>query len=211
MRIYISPSNQTDNIYNDGKTSEADACYLIGQKVADFLSKAHDTKLASKTSTLTTRCKESDTYKADYHLCIHTNAGGGQGTELYCWPTNYNDKYIKAVYNNVSTLTPTRDRGIKDGSKLLECKTPKAKTCYVECEFHDTHGDWILNNITQIAWAIASAFLTPSEKVDAMKEIPATTNKNIWRVQCGAFTSKERAEQYAAELKAKKIDCFVTQ
>lgn len=203
MRIYLSPSNQTNNMYKGGKATECDVCYMIAQKVQDYLSKEHDVKLGAKNGTMAQRCTESNSYKADYHICIHTNAGGGEGTELFCYPTNKDDKYVKAVYNNVSTLTPTKDRGIKTNSTLYEIKVPKAKTIYIECEFHDTHGDWILENVDNLARAIAKAF------VSNLDEKAITEKTTLYKVQVGAFIDKDRATAYSNLLKKLGIDSYI--
>lgn len=203
MRIFLSPSNQTHNIYKDGKSTECDVCYLIAQKTQNYLSKEHEVKLGMKNATLAQRCFDSDTFGADYHICIHTNAGGGEGTEVYCHPKNTSNQYVKAVYNNVANLTPTKDRGIKASSTLFEINHPKAITIYIECEFHDTHGDWIIENVDKIACAIAQAFVKEIDEAPIMEHTP------LYKVQCGAFIDKDRATTYAKHLNSLGIETYI--
>lgn len=208
MKIYLSASNQTDNIYNTkAQMSECDVCYLIAQKTQDYLSSINgiECKLGGKHDTMTNKVKASNDFESDYHVCIHTNAGGGKGTEVYIAPKNIDDVIVNKVYKNVSTLTPNPDRGIKNGLHLYEVKYTNAnvKCIYLEVEFHDSYGDWIFDNVDKIAYAIASAF-------GQIKDVNYVTSDNLFKVQLGAFTTLERAERYSKELKNKyNIDTYI--
>ena len=206
MKIYLSASNQTDNMYNtQAQMSECDVCYLIAQKTQDYLSSINgiECKLGGKHETMASKVKASNDFKTDYHICIHTNAGGGKGTEVYIAPKNINDTIVNKVYQNVAKLTPNPDRGIKNGLNLYEVKYTNAKCIYVEVEFHDSYGDWIFENVDEIAYAIASAF-------GQVKDLNDVNSCNLFKVQVGAFTTLERAERYAKELKSKyNIDTYI--
>lgn len=206
MKIYLSASNQTDNMYNTrAQMSECDVCYLIAQKTQDYLSSINgiECKLGGKLDTMAYKVKDSNDFKADYHLCIHTNAGGGKGTEVYIAPKNINDTIVNKVYNNVSNLTPNPDRGIKNGLFLYEVNYTNAKCIYIEVEFHDSYGDWIFENVDEIAYAIASSF-------GQVKVSNIINSNNLFKVQVGAFTTLERAERYKKELKSKyNIDSYI--
>lgn len=198
MKIYLSASNQTDNMYNtQAQMSECDVCYLIAQKTQDYLSSINgiECKLGGKHDTMANKVKASNDFKAEYHICIHTNAGGGKGTEVYIAPKNINDTIVNKVYQNVANLTPNPDRGVKNGLNLYEVKYTN-KCIYLEVEFHDTYGDWIFENVDEIAYAIASAF----GKVNNLNDV---NSYNLFKVQVGAFTTLERAERYSNELKSK--------
>ena len=206
MKIYLSASNQTDNIYNtQAKMSECDVCFLIAQKTQDYLSSINgiESKLGGKHDTMVSKVKASNDFESDYHICIHTNAGGGKGTEVYIAPKNINDTIVNKVYQNVSNLTPNPDRGIKNGLYLYEVNYTNAKSIYIEVEFHDSYGDWIFKNVDQIAYAIASSF-------GQVKETNVVNSKKLFKVQVGAFTTLERAERYKKELKSKyNIDTYI--
>ena len=206
MKIYLSASNQTDNIYNtQAKMSECDVCYLIAQKTQDYLSSINgiECKLGGKHDTMTSKVKASNDFEAEYHICIHTNAGGGKGTEVYIAPKNINDVIVNKVYKNVSNLTPNPDRGIKTVLYLYEVNYTNAKCIYIEVEFHDSYGDWIFKNVDEIAYAIASSF----GKVELYNTV---NSNNLFKVQVGAFTTLERAEIYKKELKSKyNIDTYI--
>ena len=206
MKIYLSASNQTDNMYNTrAQMSECDVCYLIAQKTQDYISSINgiECKLGDKHDTMANKVKASNDFKADYHVCIHTNAGGGKGTEVYIAPKNRDDVIVNKVYKNVANLTPNPDRGIKNGLSLYEVKYTNAKCIYIEVEFHDSYGDWIFENVDEIAYAIASAFCQ-------VKVTNVVNSNNLFKVQVGAFTTLERAERYSKELKSKyNIDSYI--
>ena len=110
---------------------------------------------------------------------------------------------VNKVYKNVANLTPNPDRGIKNGLNLYEVKYTNAKCIYIEVEFHDTYGDWIFENVDEIAYAIASSF-------GQVKETNVVNSCNLFKVQLGAFTTLERAERYSKELKSKyNIDTYI--
>ena len=86
MKIYLSPSNQTNNLYNDGRT-ECDVCFETAQILYELLSDVGvDVYLAGKSDTLAQRITQSNKLKCDYHIPIHTNAGGGSGTRIFVYP-----------------------------------------------------------------------------------------------------------------------------
>lgn len=208
MKIYLSASNQFDNLYNDGKHTEGDVCYMIAQKAMDYIGTNHIVKLGGRNASMMSKIAESNAFGADYHVCIHTNAGGGEGTEVFCWPGNQSDKYVKRVYEKVSEASPGNDRGIKTSKTLAEISRTNATCIYVECEFHDTRGDWIFNNVERLGYCIANAFV---DFID-MPVMEPTTERSLYKVQCGAFTTRERAEYYKNELKIKYgLDCFIVQ
>ena len=206
MKIYLSASNQTDNKYNtQAQMSECDVCYLIAQKTQDYLSSINgiECKLGGKHDTMASKVKASNDFESDYHVCIHTNAGGGKGTEVYIAPKNINDTIVNKVYQNVAKLTPNPDRGIKNGLFLYEVNYTNAKCIYLEVEFHDSYGDWIFENIDEIAYAIASSF-------GKVMETKVVNSKNLFKVQVGAFTTLERAERCKKELKSNyNIDTYI--
>lgn len=205
MKIFLSPSSQYDNKYNYGNHTEGEVCRLIAEKVQDLLcSSGVDCKIGSNTS-MYDRVKESNDWKPDFHVCIHTNASNGNahGTEVFVYNTVSYPPEASKVLANLVKLTGC-SRGIKSGSNLYECKATYSKAIYLECEFHDcvdkAHGgQWIWEHMNDIAYAIASAFCDCTEHAENLSQ----DNNSLWRVQLGAFTTKERAEAYARELKTK--------
>ena len=74
-KIYISPSDQTENRYAWGNTNEHAQCQKIAEAEAAALRRSGvEVKLAAFGTTMAQRCAESDAWGADIHSCVHTNA-----------------------------------------------------------------------------------------------------------------------------------------
>ena len=214
MKIYLSPSNQTNNLYNDGKHTEQEVCYLIAQKVQDYLENTDiDVKVGNPHDTIAQRVTQSNSWGADYHIPIHSNAGGGKGCEIFMWNANIKDTIANNIYENISNLSPWEDRGIKTRTDLYEIKYSTGKCIYIETEFHDTNGDWILDNVDELAFAISHGICNNvKENIKEVVKVAPTTSYDLWKVQLGAFTTKERATAYAKELEKKYgLKTFVRQ
>ena len=157
-KIYLSPSNQSGNTYSYGNTTEMEQCNKIAIAAETALKRCGFTvKRAPKGQSMSTSISESNSFKADVHVCIHTNAGGGKGTDVFVYNNSTeNLKYAKPVYDELVKLTGN-GRGIKTYPELAEINQTNAKCVYCECEFHDnaTIAKWIVNNTTKIGEAIA--------------------------------------------------------
>ena len=87
-KIYISPSDQTENRYAWGNTNEHAQCQRIAEAEAAALRRSGvEVKLAAFGTTMAQRCAESDAWGADIHSCVHTNAFNGKvsGTRMFCY------------------------------------------------------------------------------------------------------------------------------
>ena len=159
-KIYLSPSNQYSNTYATGNTNEMAQCDKIAAATATALKRCgFEVKVGKSGDTMQNRCVESDNFKADIHMPIHTNAYNGKvtgGTRIFCLNSN-GKKACDAVLKYLGAISPGTADSVKYHTGLYEINVPNALTIYVECEFHDTAtgSDWIRNNITAIGEAIA--------------------------------------------------------
>ena len=159
-KIYLSPSNQYSNTYATGNTNEKAQCDKIAAATATALKRCgFEVKVGKSGDTMQNRCVESDNFKADIHMPIHTNAYNGKvtgGTRIFCLNSN-GKKACDAVLKYLGAISPGTADSVKYHTGLYEINVPNALTIYVECEFHDTAtgSDWIRNNITAIGEAIA--------------------------------------------------------
>lgn len=162
--VYLSPSNQGDNAFNVGDTTEAAECRKIAEKTSAILQASGLTVItAGENDSVTTKAAMGK-YNVAAYVAIHTNEGDGTGTDCYYNSENSQSQAIaEAVYNKVADLTPTDDRGLLDGvqtgsdnyqEELAENPSP---CCLIEVEYHDgPHvAQWILDNEDSIAEAIA--------------------------------------------------------
>ena len=80
-KVYISPSDQTENRYAWGNTNEHVQCQKIAEAEAAALRRSGvEVQVAALGSTMAQRCAQSDAFKADIHNCVHTNAFNGKVT-----------------------------------------------------------------------------------------------------------------------------------
>ena len=161
-KIYLSPSNQYANTYACGNTTEMEQCNKIAAAAETALKRCGFTvKRAPKGQNMYTSISESNNFGADVHVCIHTNAGGGKGTNVFVYNRSAeNLKYAQPVYNELVKLTGV-GRGISMND-LAEINSTHAKCVYCECEFHDssTLAKWIINNTTKLGEAICKGLCT---------------------------------------------------
>jgi hypothetical protein len=158
-RIYLSPSTQYGNIYATGNTNEMVQCEKIAQATAKALKRCgFVVKVGKSGDSMANRCNESDSFNADIHMPIHTNAYNGKltgGTRIFCLNSK-GRKVSEAVLKALGALSPGSSDNVKYEKNLYEINVPKALTVYVECEFHDTKAgaNWIIKNTKNIGEAI---------------------------------------------------------
>ena len=159
-KIYISPSDQIHNAYAYGNTNEAEQCRRIAAACKTALERCGflvKTNFNDGKNAMYEREAESNAWGADMHICVHSNAGGGKGAEVYI--STKDDRHMKpaqAIYNEVKAISPYGStRGIKVG-KWHEIVNTNALCVYLETDFHDnkTIAKWIVENTDAIGEAI---------------------------------------------------------
>ena len=159
-KVFLSPSNQYDNVYAYGNTTEgvqcgkiAEACKVALERCGIQVMLKHDESMAEK-------CQASNSFGADLHVCIHTNAFNGSvsGTRMFYYADGgEGHKACKAIFAQLAPVTPGNSENIRANASLYEVKVPSAPTAYCECEFHDNANTakWIIENTTLIGETIA--------------------------------------------------------
>lgn len=208
MKIYLSPSDQSGNITATGH-SEKEHCTKISEYAEYYLRMAgYEVKNGdnSKPKTYPERVKESNEWKADLHICIHTNAGGGEGTVMFCHPNSAENVYVKSICNEVSKISPGKDRGIVKRTNLYEINKTHCPCAYLEVEFHDRLDleQWIDANIAEIGKAICFGVL----KADGKEGLESVDKATHYTVQAGAFMNAENAERFCEKLVGMGIDNY---
>lgn len=221
-KVYISPSDQTENRYAWGNTNEHVQCQKIAEAEAAALRRSGvEVKLAAFGTTMAQRCAESDAWRADIHNCVHTNACNGKvmGTRLFCFavPGKGYDA-CKAVFAELAPLTPGTSENIQANSRLYEVRVPDAPSVYCECEFHDTAegAKWIVGHTTEIGEAIAKGLckylgvaFVPAQTQKPAEEPKADAEQVLYRIQVGAFAVRANADRMLEKLKAAGFAGFV--
>ena len=220
-KVYISPSDQTENRYAWGNTNEHVQCQKIAKAEAAALRRSGvEVQVAALGSTMAQRCAQSNAWGADIHNCVHTNACNKQvmGTRLFCFaiPGKGYDA-CKAVFNELAPLTPGTSENIQANSRLYEVRVPDAPSVYCECEFHDTveGAKWIVEHTTEIGEAIAKGLCKylGVKYVPAKQETPKPAEPaqgdTLYRVQVGAFAVRANAEKMLDRLKNAGFSGFI--
>ncbi len=161
-KIYLSPSNQNANVYAYGNTNEMIQCNRIAEKAQVALKRCgFEVKKAKQGQDMYVSISESNSWGADLHIPIHTNAYNGKltgGTLVMLYANqSENNKAGKAMLEAVAPVSPGTDYSLRYNSSLAELKGTSAIAVYLEVEFHDTKegAKWIIENVEAIGEAIA--------------------------------------------------------
>ncbi len=219
-KIYLSPSAQINNIYASGNTNECEQCNRIAEYAKKALEKCgFNVKKAPQGQAMNTSIKESNSWSADLHIPIHTNAFNGQtlgGTLVMIYSNaEENKKAGQAILNAVAPISPGPDYSLRVNSSLAELNSTKAIAVYLEVEFHDQKdgANWIINNVKSIGEAICKGvcgYYGVVYKADA--SVPNESSNKIYRVQVGAYSQKQNAENCLQKVKnAGFPDAFISE
>lgn len=159
-KVFLSPSNQYDNRYAYGDTTEGVQCGRIAEACKAALERSGVTVKLMHDESMQEKCQASNAFGADLHVPIHTNAFNGtvSGTRMFCYAEGgEGQKACKAIFNRLAPVTPGTSENIRADASLYEVRVPAAPTAYIECEFHDnpTASKWIVENTGLIGETIA--------------------------------------------------------
>lgn len=216
-KIYISPSNQTANVYATGNTNEKEQCHKIAKHCKSYLEKAGFDVMCTYNLDMYERVRESNSFNADMHVAIHTNATANHnvtgGTQILLY--RLDGERMKAgecVLKHLAPLT-IGDRAEKLIAKpsFYEIRKTEGLSVYVEAEFHDTKtgSDFIIKNTKQIGEAIGKGICDYYGVKYPKKETEAP--KKLYKIQVGAFKNKANAEAYIQKLKNLGINGYIVE
>ena len=221
-KVYLSPSDQKNNAYAYGNTTEAIQCGKIAEACKAALERSGVEVMVGQYDTMGNRCAASDAFGANLHVPIHTNAYNGKvsGTRMFCYESNGEGyKACKAIFDVLAPYSPGTSENIKVNADLYEVRVPAAPTAYIEVDFHDVPSvaKWIVENTTGIGEKIARGickylnvkFVSPKAKEKPAEEPKADTEQVLYRVQVGAFANRANADRMLEKLKAAGFAGFV--
>ena len=222
-KIYISPSNQVYNTYATGNTNEKEQCHKIAKACVNYLENKGFSVKCTYNDDMYERVRESNSFGADLHVAIHTNATAKHnvtgGTQILLYNLSGERKKVgQAVFDRLAPLTPGKSaERLIEKPDFYEINSAKGTTVYVEAEFHDTKegSDIIRKNTKAIGEAIAKGIcdyygVRVAEKTETNKENNASSkDKALYSVQVGAFRSKKNAESYIKKLKKAGFDGII--
>ena len=216
-KVFLSPSNQYDNVYAYGNTTEGVQCGKIAEACKVALERSGVDVMLMHDESMQTKCAESNKFDADLHVPIHTNAFNGKvmGTRMFCYSAGGKGMAAcKAIYARLAPITPGESENIQVNADYYEVRVPAAPTAYIECEFHDTveGAKWIVENTVLIGETIARGICDyfGVKFVEKPKPVEPEKKDVLYRVQIGAYKIKANAEKRQAEAKAAGFtDAFI--
>lgn len=164
ISIYLNPSVQTKNMYINNLGSEAENMRDIAELMYKELKLVSyidiEANIAKNGLSLSQSVNQSNSRKRHIHFALHSNAGGGQGTEIYTKGSN--KTFATTMYESFLELGKFKRRGVKDGTHLYEIKNVKADhVALIEFAFHDNlkEAKFIVENKALIANQMAKSIL----------------------------------------------------
>lgn len=212
-KIYISPSSQFANAYAVGNTNEAAQCRKIALLLVDALIRCGfeaKTNVADGVD-MYDRVRESNDWKADAHIPIHTNAVNGKVAGFrgfYYQAGGEGYKLVDAIMDAVAPITPGTSDGISSYQSLYEVRASDAPCAYLELGFHDNkeEAQYIIDHPAELAEAICKGICN-HYKVKYVA--PKVASAKVYRVQVGAFREKAKAEALEKKLEKAGYDAFI--
>ena len=181
-KVFLSPSNQYDNKYAYGNTTEGVQCGKIAEACKAALERSGVTVKLMHDESMQEKCQASNAFN-----------GTVSGTRMFCFNSSGKGmKACKAIFNHLAPVTPGTSENIRVDSSLYEVRVPAAPTAYIECEFHD--------NPTASKWIVT--FKEPEQP-------KPSKDGRLYRVQVGAFSVKENAEKMLARLKEAGFEGYI--
>ena len=214
-KVFLSPSEQFDNRYAYGNTTEGVQCGKIAKACEAALERCGIQVMLQHEGTMASKCQASNRFGADLHVCIHTNAFNGSvsGTRMFCYNADGKGyKACKAIFNVLAPFTPGTSENIRPNPSLYEVRVPSAPTAYIEVDFHDVPSvaKWIIENTTEIGEKIAEGICSYfGVAYKTAKPAPKPAGNVMYQVVTGSFSVKANAEKRVQELKAKGFDSFI--
>ena len=184
---------------------------LVRHGVATVLSRTTD-----ENDPVAQEVREAKASGANIAVSFHTNAGKGNGSETYYYPTDAKGKRLAELCEKHTQAIGQNSRGVKSGKSLYFVNGTSMTAVLCECAFidNDTDNDIIDTVAEQKAFGVAYAKAILEYFGIAYREPvvekPAASGK-LYRVQVGAFSNKANAEKLASELKSKGYNTYITE
>lgn len=174
-KVYLSPSTQDWNEYAGGSNEEVEMREVVSI-AADLLRAAgHDVRVGGVVSARA-NALDGNAWGADWYVAVHSNAGGGHGTEAWHYPGSAKGALLaQNVYDKVAAVSSFPDRGVKESSGYIELNTPHAPATIIETAFHDnlTEANEIKTKHRQFAEAIAAGVIKTVGGTPMPNSVPA--------------------------------------
>ena len=132
-KIFLNPSNQTSNSVTGGG-NEAQYALICANLAKTILKNAGFSVVVDQD--FTNAPKNANSWGADIFISMHTNAGGGHGTEVLYKSTG-GKAVADKVLNGLLGALPYQSRGLKYRTDLHVLNNTNMYACLTEAVFHD--------------------------------------------------------------------------
>ena len=194
-KIYLSPSDQTGNLYAYGNTNEAAQCRRFADAAQKALERCGFSVKNNQSGSMYERVTESNRWAADLHVCIHTNAFDGtvSGTRMFAFNTTGSGyKAAQAIYRTLAPITPGTSENLTARPGLYEIKYSNAPCVYIEVDFHDNveAAKWLISHPTEIGEAICEGIC---DYYEVPYLPPEADEVLVWAKEQGIFDLADEA------------------
>lgn len=124
---------------------EKDINLVVAKRVRDILKlKGFNVKMSregDEDDSVKDEVKECNAFNPDISVSIHTNAGGGDGFEVFCNKSNVEGVLLSSYIEQEVLKIGQNSRGVKGGMHLYYIKNTKCTSVLVETAFIDNAKD----------------------------------------------------------------------
>lgn len=163
--------------------------------------------------------REANASGADLAVSFHANAGGGDGFEAFYYSTSKKGKLIAQLGEKYVKELGQNSRGLKSGDHLYFVRKTSMTSVLFESFFLDNTKDKEIGDTIaeQKAFGVAYAkaileyldIKYKEKETEVAKPNDDSVVNKLYRVQCGAFKSKDNAERLAKRLKDLGFDTVI--
>jgi N-acetylmuramoyl-L-alanine amidase len=144
MKIYLSASQQPDNVYADKVFTEEEVTHAYINVLKPKLeAKGHIVKVSEPAKSMYDNIAEANAWGADIYISHHTNAFDTKhdGTLGLYYPTEKSRMLTMFLYGEIARVTKSTDEGMREGKGLAELKKTKMTATLIEIVYHDNVAD----------------------------------------------------------------------
>lgn len=171
-------------------------------------------RTGDQTVSLSQRTNAANSWGADYYLSIHINAGGGTGFESYIYNGKVSSNTIswqKQMHDAIIKQVDLKNRGLKKANFHVLRET-KMSAILTENGFIDSRSDANKLSNKEFIEKLARGHVNGLVSIFKLKKRSnqnESTQKKLYKVQAGAFESRENAEKLVEELKKHGFSAFI--
>lgn len=186
--------NDSGAVNKDG-IREVDVNLAIAKYLITILER-HNIDVTVTTGSLANRVKVEHALAPHLFVSIHTNAGGGDGSEIYCFKLGGNEERLaNKILNHIVSDGVNNSRGVKPANFYVLAKT-LCPAILIETAFIDSKDFDSIDEEHEkkaMATAIAKGILE-YYSIPYVEEEPIKDGKTImFRVAVGSYKDKENA------------------